>query len=354
MVLRMGTEEKEETPDMNISATIDEVAAKLRALVEKSMKKNLTKDMLFSGGIDTSILATIASKFIRLRGFTCAFKQSNALDIKYAKVMAKRLNIEHYLHTFGDSEMHEVIPHIVKTLKTFDPMEIRNSITIMIGLNLAKSHGATSLITGDGADELFAGYHMYYKYVGQKERLTSMLKKMWEIMSFSSIPLGKSVGIEVRAPYLDPEVKEFAMNMDPRYMVQKERGEVWGKWILRKAYEDELPEEVRWRDKNPIEVGSGTTILPKYLANKVSDSEFAEKKKRYLESDKVIIRDKEQLVYYEVYRSLIGIPHAVDPDAKTCPQCNSNVPENAVVCKTCGAYPIALIGTSVTSESRYI
>jgi asparagine synthetase B (glutamine-hydrolysing) len=82
MVLRMGTEEKEETPDMNISATIDEVAAKLRALVEKSMKKNLTKDMLFSGGIDTSILATIASKFIRLRGFTCAFKQSNALDIK--------------------------------------------------------------------------------------------------------------------------------------------------------------------------------------------------------------------------------------------------------------------------------
>jgi asparagine synthase (glutamine-hydrolysing) len=353
MVLRMGTVKKEDQ-NANILATADEVAAKLRALLEKSVKKNLTKDMLFSGGIDTSILATVASKFLRLRGFTCTFKPSNALDPKYAKLMAKRLNIEHYMHPFGDDEMREVIPQIVKTLNTFDPMEIRNSITIMIGLNFAKSHGATSLITGDGADELFAGYHMYYNYVGQKEKLTSMLKKMWGIMSFSSVPLGKSVGIEVRAPYLDPEVKEFAMNMDPRYKVQKERGEVWGKWILRKAYEDELPEEVRWRDKNPIEVGSGTTILPKYLAKKVSDSEFAEKKKRYMESDKVVIRDKEQLVYYDVYRSIIGVPHAVDPDARTCPQCNSNVPENAVVCKTCGAYPIAANGTSVTSETKYI
>lgn len=354
MVLRMITEKKEEKQNSDILATADDVGAKLRALLERSVKKSLTADMLFSGGIDTSILATIASKFVSLRGFTCVFKPSNAFDIKYAKLMAKRLNINHYLHPFDEDEMYEVIPHIVKILKTFDPMEIRNSITIMVGLNFAKSHGATSLITGDGADELFAGYHMYYRYVGQKERLTSMLKKMWEIMSFSSVPLGKSVGIEVRAPYLDPEVKEFAINLDPRYKVQKERGEVWGKWILRKAYEDELPEEVRWRDKNPIEVGSGTTILPKYLAKKVSDSEFIEKKKRYLESDKVVIRDKEQLLYYEVYRSVVGVPYAVDPDARTCPQCNSNVPENATVCKTCGAYPIAPNGTSVTSDTKYI
>ena len=76
---------------------------------------------------------------------------------------------------------------------------------------------------------------------------------------------------------LDPEVKEFAMNLDPRYCVQEEKGEVWGKWILRKAYEYVLPPEVRWRDKNPIEVGSGTTILPKFMAKKISESEFVSK-----------------------------------------------------------------------------
>ncbi len=345
----MGAAEKKD-----ILANVDKVAAELRALLEKSVKKNLTKDMLFSGGIDTSILATIVSKYVRIRGFTCAFKQANALDLKYAKLMAKQLNIEHYINPFDEKEIFEAIPDVVKVLESFDPMEVRNSITITIGLKFAKSYGATKLITGDGADELFAGYHMYYRHVGNKEKLSAMLKKMWEIMAFSSVPLGKSLGIEVRAPYLDPEVQKFAMNMDPRYNVQEERGEVWGKWILRKAYEDVLPPEVRWRDKNPIEVGSGTTILPKYLAKKISDSEFAARRKKILETDKVTIRDKEQLIYYEAYREVVGVPYAKDPDARTCPQCNSNVPENATVCKTCGAYPITANGTSVTSETTYV
>jgi asparagine synthase (glutamine-hydrolysing) len=342
------------TTEKDILANVDKVATELRALLEKSVKKNLTKDMLFSGGIDTSILATILSKYVRIRGFTCAFKQANALDIKYAKLMAKRLNIEHYMNPFDEDQVFEAIPDVVKVLKCFDPMEVRNSITITIGLKFAKSYGSTKLITGDGADELFAGYHMYYRYVGDKEKLSEKLNKMWEIMAFSAGALGKHFGIEVKQPFLDPEVQKFAMNMDPRYNVQEERGEVWGKWILRKAYEDVLPPEVRWRDKNPIEVGSGTTILPKYMAKKISDSEFAAKKKKIKETDNVTIRDKEQLVYYEAYRDVVGVPHPEDPDARTCPQCNSNVPENAIVCKTCGAYPITANGTSVTSETAYV
>ncbi|MCJ7613566.1 asparagine synthase-related protein [Candidatus Bathyarchaeota archaeon] len=337
----------------NILANVDEVTAELRDLLEKSVMKNLTEDMLFSGGIDTSILAIIVSKHVRIRGFTCVFKEANALDIKYAKLMAERLNIEHYMNPFGEKEVFEAIPDVVKVLDSFDPMEVRNSITINIGLKFAKSYGSTKLITGDGADELFAGYHMYYRHVGNKEKLSEMLKKMWGIMAFSAGTLGKNLGIEVRQPFLDPEVQKFAMNMDPRYNVQEERGEVWGKWILRKAYEDVLPPEVRWRDKNPIEVGSGTTILPKYLAKKISDSDFAAKKKKILERDNVTIRDKEQLIYYEAYREVVGVPHAKDPDARTCPQCNSNVAENAVVCRRCGAYPITAGGRSITAENAY-
>jgi asparagine synthase (glutamine-hydrolysing) len=337
-----------------ILKNVDEVATKLRALLEKSVRKNLTKDMLFSGGIDTSILATIVSEHVRVRGFTCAFKQAKALDIKYAKLMAKKLNIEHYMNPFDEDQVFDVIPDVVKVLESFDPMEIRNSITITIGLKFAKSYGSTELITGDGADELFAGYHMYYRYVGNKEKLKEKLKKMWDIMAFSTVPLGKSMGIEVKQPFLDPEVKEFAMMMDPRYNIQEERGEVWGKWILRKAYEDVLPPEIRWRDKNPIEVGSGTTILPKFMAKKISDSEFLSKKKKILERDNVTIRDKEQLVYYEAYKKVVGVPYPEDLDARTCPQCNSNVSENATVCKTCGAYPITANGTSVTSETTYV
>jgi hypothetical protein len=90
------------------------------------------------------------------------------------------------------------------------------------------------------------------------------------------------------------------------------------------------------------------------MAKKISDSEFTAKKKNILEIDNVTIRDKEQLVYYEAYRKVVGVPHPEDPDARTCPQCNSNVPENSTVCKTCGAYPITASGTSVTSETTYI
>jgi asparagine synthase (glutamine-hydrolysing) len=334
-------------------ANVDEVAAKLRGLLEKSVNKNLTKDMLFSGGIDTSILATIVAKKVRIRGFTCAFKEANALDVKYANLMAERLNIEHYMNPFGEDQVFAAIPDVVKVLDSFDPMEVRNSITINIGLRFAKKYGVTKIMTGDGADELFAGYHMYYRHAGNKDKLTAMLKKMWGIMAFSAGTLGENLGIEVIQPFLDPEVKEFAMNLDPRYYVQEERGEVWGKWILRKAFEDVLPPEIRWRDKNPIEVGSGTTILPKYMANKISDSEFAAKKKKILEQDKVTIRDKEQLIYYEAYREAVGVPYAKDPDARTCPQCNSNVADNAVVCRMCGAYPISATGRSVTNENAY-
>ena len=92
----MGAAEKED-----ILANVDEVAAKLRELLEKAVNKNPTRDMLFSGGIDTSILATIVAKNTRIRGFTCTFKEANALDTKYAKLMAELLNIEHYMNPFG-------------------------------------------------------------------------------------------------------------------------------------------------------------------------------------------------------------------------------------------------------------
>ena len=334
-------------------ANLNGVITELRDLLQKAVDKNRTEDMLFSGGIDTSILATILAKDTKIRGFTCLFKEGKPKDTEYSKIMAKKLNIEQHINTFGEDQVFEAIPDVVKVLDSFDPMEVRNSITINIGLRYAKTFGSTKLMTGDGADELFAGYHMFYKHVGKKDVLTEKLKKMWGIMAFSTSTLGENLGIDVRQPFLDPDVKNFAMTTDPRYYVQEERGEVWGKWILRKAYENDLAPEVRWRDKNPIEVGSGTTILPRYFAKKIPDSEFNAKKKKILETDGVTIRDKEHLIYYEAYREVMGVPHAEDPDARTCPQCNSNVSENAVVCRRCGAYPISMNARSITNENAY-
>ena len=181
----MKTKENQHTQrEESVKATLNEVCAKLRFLLEKSVQKNLTDNMLFSGGVDTSILAAVASKYARLKGFTCAFKIAPAPDIKHAKLMAKRLGIEHFIHYFDEDEIFEVLPEVVRPLNSFDPMEVRNSITAMIGLKLAKNNGATSIMTGDAADELFAGYHTFLQM--EEKKLSEELQKMWNIMTFSS------------------------------------------------------------------------------------------------------------------------------------------------------------------------
>jgi len=321
-----------------MGGSIDELCFELRFLLEEAVKKNLADGILLSGGLDTSVLAVIASKFVALKALTVALLGAQAPDVKYATLVANNLHLKHFIHYFDEDELHDAIRAVVKTMRSFDPMEIRNSITIYVGLRVAREEGINTAMTGDGCDELFAGYSFLFDL--EKEQLDLELQKLWSVMSFSSVQLGRTLGVEARLPFLDPDFKSFAMKLDSRYKIRSERGLKWGKWILRKAFEDALPEEVVWRVKTPIEQGSGTTILPSLFNQKVSDTEFRDKRSKYLENDKVVIRDKEQLFYYEIYRSAIGVPRPTDPRGKLCPQCNSNVAEKATYCRTCGAYPI--------------
>jgi asparagine synthase (glutamine-hydrolysing) len=126
-------------------------------------------------------------------------------------------------------------------------------------------------------------------------------------------------------------------------MIRRERGKIWGKWIMRKAYEDILPDEIVWRLKTSLEFGSGTTIFPKVFGKKILDKYFQEKTKKYQETDQVIIRDKEHLFYYEIFSSTFGVPSEVfkDAEGKQCPYSKS-IGGNArsKFCKVCGFYPI--------------
>jgi len=307
-------------------------------LLEKAVENNPAEGILLSGGLDTSILAVIASKSVSLKSITVAFQNSSAPDVEYAVLMASKLGLEHIIHVFGEDELYDAIAMVVKTMKSFDPMEIRNSVTIYVGLKVAKENGVSTVMTGDGSDELLAGYSFLFGL--EREKLDLELKKMWNGMAFSSLPLAKTLGMEAKLPYLDPHFKDFAMKLDSQYKIQTENGRTYGKWILRKAFEENLPKEVAWRVKTPIEHGSGTTTLPNLFNRKISDREFDEKRRRYFAQDRVTIRDKEQLFYYEVYRSLIGVPYQNSIKGRMCPECNSNIAENATYCRTCGAYPL--------------
>jgi len=320
-----------------MNRSVQDTCFKLRLLLEESVKRNLSEGMLLSGGLDTSVLAVIASRFVSLKAFTVGFEGAPAPDIEYATLVAHKLRLKHLVYYFSEDELYDAIQKVVETVKSFDPMEIRNSVAVYVGLKVMKEHGISAVMTGDGCDELFAGYSFLFNL--EKEQLDLELQKLWNAMCFSSVPLARALGLEAKLPYLDPDFKSFAMKLDSEYKIRSERGRTWGKWILRKAFEGILPEKVVWRVKTPIEHGSGTTTLPMLFDQKISDEEFEGKKRKFRGKDKVLIRDKEQLFYYEVYRSVIGTPHP-NLKGKVCPQCNSNVTEKATYCRTCGAYPI--------------
>ncbi len=317
---------------------IEEVCAKLRSLLKEAVLRNMSEGILLSGGLDTSILAYLASNHYRLKALTVAFDAAPAPDVEYAKLMAKSLKLEHIIHLFDEHELLNSIPIVIGILKSFDPMEIRNSVSIFIALRLAKEKGIKSVMTGDGSDELFAGYSFLFEL--NKEQLNNELNRIWESMFFSSVPLGKALNVDVKIPFLDPELKSYAISLDSEYKIKREGHKIWGKWILRKAFDGLLPEAIVWRVKMPIEYGSGTNLLTSLLEKRINDFEFEEKKRRYMKEDKVIIRNKEQLWYYEIYRSIIGIPGMVKHNGKNCPFCNSDVPKTTKYCRVCGAYPI--------------
>ncbi len=319
---------------MTSSAIIDAV---IQAL-ESSVKHNLTEGLLLSGGLDTSILAALASQWQKPYCITLALKGAPAPDIEYAKKVAALFNLKHKIHYFGAEELEQGLQNSIKILGSFDPMEIRNSAACYVGLKIAKEQGLSSVMTGDGGDELFAGYSFFFDLT--KKQLDAELVKLWSNMSFSSIPLAESLGIEVRIPFLDPEFKNFAVNLDSGLKVGNHEGQKFGKFILRQAFESLLSPDIAWRVKAPLEVGTGTTILPSLFEARIPDSEFTEKKALYFVEEKVTIRTKEHLHYYEIYRKTVGIPHLSAVDGRKCPECGGNVKENTAYCRICGAYPI--------------
>ncbi len=314
-----------------------------KKVVHEVVKKNMADCMLFSAGTDTSIMAYEAVKYKSdLPCLTMAFKHGNPKDAQYVKLMVDFLRLKQETHVFGRDEVLKFYPKVVEVLKKFDPMEIRNSLPVYIGLTLFKPKGYKTVFTGDGLDELF-GYPWQFHLT--EEEFAKKQEEMWSEMGFSSGPMAQSMGMSIKSPFLDPLFMEWAKGLPIKVKINLgEDGKTrYSKWILRKAYEDVLPKEVCWRPKAPLEEGTGTAILRTFFNDTVTDADFEEKKKAILEKDEVKIQDKEQLLYYEHFRKKFGKPKDVFPKTEgaiQCPQCKSHLKTKIQFCKICGAYPI--------------
>lgn len=318
----------------------EKLLPKVRTLVNKVVKRNLPDAILFSAGTDTQIIAYEIVKYKpKIKALTMAFKHGNPKDTIYVNKMVDLLKLNQETQTFGRKEVLESAPKIVKALRKFDPMEIRNSIPVYIGLTILKKQGYKSVATGDALDELF-GYPWQFHL--SEEEFKIKQKEMWAEMGFSSIPMAESLGMTIKAPYLDPEFMEFAKELPIKLKINMHDGIKYSKWIMRKAYEDIIPLDVIWRPKAPLEAGTGTEVLRTFFDEETSDDEFEKIKSQILKEDNVKIQDKEQLLYYKFFKESFGKPSEAYPDngGIQCPYCKSYVKTKIQFCKICGAYPI--------------
>jgi asparagine synthase (glutamine-hydrolysing) len=297
-----------------------DICEQLRSKLKEAVDRSSADGILLSGGVDTGILAFVARPST---GFTVALKGFPASDLVYSEKIAKLLGIQHKEMEFTTKEALATLPEVIRILKTFD-LALPNDLSIYLALKLARDNRISSIMTGDGADELFAGYS--YMAELTPEDLERYIKRLSQNWHFSSGYLGRASGIEIKQPFLDEDFVRFALEISPELKVK----DGVGKYILRKSFEDLIPAEIVWRRKEPIEYGSGSTKLHEIINNMVTDEEF---KSATNEVDIKFI-NKEHFFYWRIYNQVVGeIPKARD-DYTKCPCCGAGI--GTYHCPTCG------------------
>jgi len=303
-------------------------------LLTESVERNRADALLLSGGLDSSILASI----LRPKYSVAAGFGAGAPDLAYARQVGGKYSMRHVEVIFDQNRMAELVEQAIQILRTFDPIEIRNSVVALAGIEQAKSDGHSTIMTGDGGDELFAGYNYLARYYSDRQRLDSELRRLWQVMHFSSRKLGDHVGVKVRTPFLDEEFASVAKSIGVNEKVGEYRGSKWGKLILRKCFEATL-DDLAWRPKLAQEQGAATDKYQNNVEAMIDDLTFENKARIAQEQEGVAIRSKEHLNYYAIFRSYFLPPKEEDCKSR-CPQCQGCMPPDRRFCRTCGAFPV--------------
>lgn len=306
-----------------------------RKVLQSSVAECKSKWIALSGGLDSSILAYLL-KDQKPQAITIITKDFLGTDLTYAQIIAKHTELPLSLMQVSMEEMLDSINETIKILGNFNDIEIRNSIVPYIYLNSLKKKGVDSVITGDGADEVFAGYNFLLKK--SEEELIEELKRIKKIMHFPSKDIAESLNMRVETPFLNEDVIKFSDSIPISKKINQKEQKRFGKWILREAFEKNLPENIIWREKSPMQDGSGTVNLTNLFNTIITDDIFSQKKTKILEEDGICIRTKESLHYYECFRKLNSLKKSNSHEK--CPDCNYAINLNSKFCRMCGKFPI--------------
>lgn len=272
--------------------------------VDKRLMADVEVGVLLSGGLDSSLIAKIAHEKRKLsqpmKSFCVGSEGSD--DVLRAREVAKEIGTEHYEYIYTEEELVQALSEVIYHLESYDSSLVRSAIPSYFVSKLAAEH-VKVILSGEGADELFSGYQ-YLKEIKDTKQLNKELLRIINTLHNINLQradrMSMAHSLELRVPFLDLELIEFALQIPAELKLGDNGIE---KWILREAYDGALADNIIWRDKAEFSEGSGALdILEKY-----ADTQYTEEDVRRANKENEWVRSKQELLYYEIFKK--HFPH---------------------------------------------
>jgi asparagine synthase (glutamine-hydrolysing) len=320
------------------TTSIEDLRAALEAAVKRQLMSDVPYGVLLSGGLDSSVTSAVAKKYAEMRVesndeqaawwprlHSFAVGLDGSPDLAAAQKVADQIGTVHHEIKFTIQEGLDAIRDVIYHLETYDITTIRASTPMYLMARVIKSMGIKMVLSGEGADELFGGYLYFHKAPSAKDFHEETVRKLSKLHMYDCLRANKSLaawGIEGRVPFLDKEFIDVAMRLNPKDKMAG-NGKI-EKYVVRKAFEDYLPQEVAWRQKEQFSDGVGYSwidTLKEVVDQEVSDDQMQNAHFRF-----PIQTPQTKEEYY--YRSIFENHFPSDAAALSVPQ------EPSVACST--------------------
>ena len=285
-------------------ASSDAIRKSLCAAVKRQMMSDVPYGVLLSGGLDSSVISAITESYAerrietdsqsrawwpRLHSFAVGLK--GAPDLAKARLVADYIGTVHHEINYTIQEGLDALRDVIYFIETYDITTVRASVPMYLLARVIKSMGIKMVLSGEGADEIFGGYLYFHKAPSAEEFHKETVRKLSKLHQYDCLRANKSLsawGVEGRVPFLDKEFLDVAMRTNPKAKMCSLNGSdpkaSMEKRIVREAFEDMLPEEVAWRQKEQFSDGVGYSwidTLKKITSEAVTDEQMAHAAERF-------------------------------------------------------------------------
>jgi asparagine synthase (glutamine-hydrolysing) len=266
-----GLESKQRSPDFlrsvkpsifDIEKALEVYGKALHEAVQKRIPDLDKVGMIFSGGID-SVLVTAILKQMKANVTCYTAGTSECSDIRFAEETAEQLDVPLRVKRLDSNSIFELIPKAIAYTEDRSLGQVEVAIPILASMEMAHEDGQIVVLTGQGADELFGGYPWYRRII-ELDGYTEFENRMWDDLKHlynetleREDKISMAHGIELRVPYLDPEVIKAAFLIAPELKIRSTK-DTAGKFVHRTlATELGIPDNIAWRPKEAAQHGAG-------------------------------------------------------------------------------------------------